>query len=93
MPITLLRFRDIKECGIAASWSQLRNLIKKYGFPLGRMISPNVRAWHEAEIDSWLASRPTAGPELRGAAKARRGRPRKQATVAPPAAAVGSPEV
>ena len=29
------------------------------------------------EVEPWLASRPTAGPPPRGAAKAGRGRPRK----------------
>lgn len=73
----LLRFPDLQERGIARSWAQLKNL-QKLGFPLGRMLSPNARVWTEDEVDAWLASRPVEGPELRGAAKGRRGRPRQQ---------------
>lgn len=74
----LVKFRRIKERGIADSRAQLDNLIKKYGFPRGRMLGPNTRVWdEEEEIDPWLASRPVEGPALRGAAKAGRGRPRK----------------
>ena len=73
---TLLQFPDLQERGIARSWAQLKNL-QKHGFPLGRMLSPNTRVWTEAEVDDWLASRPVEGPSPRGAAKSRRGRPRK----------------
>lgn len=82
-----VRFRRIKERGIADSWAQLKNLIEHYGFPPGRMIGPNTRAWdEEKEIEPWLASRPVEGPEPRGAAKARRGRPRKAEAAARQAA-------
>lgn len=84
--MTWIRFAWLKEQKIVDSWAQLKNLQETYDFPLGRMLSPNIRAWHlENEIEPWLASRPVEGPELRGAAKARRGRPRKPA--APEAAA------
>jgi predicted DNA-binding transcriptional regulator AlpA len=73
----LLRFRHLKERGVVDSWPQLKRLQQFYGFPQGRMLSPNVRTWTEDEIDTWIGSRPTAGPAPRGAAKARRGRPRK----------------
>lgn len=72
----LLRFVDLRERGIARSWAQIRNLQRR-GFPLGRMLSPNTRVWTEDEVDVWLASRPVEGPAPRGAAKGRRGRPRK----------------
>jgi hypothetical protein len=73
-----LRFRDLKERQIVDSWPQLGNLIEKQGFPRGRMLSANVRAWDEEnEIEPWLASRPIAGAAPRGAAKAGKGRPRK----------------
>jgi predicted DNA-binding transcriptional regulator AlpA len=77
--IKLLRFPDLQEHGIVDSWAQLGNLIRKQGFPQGRMIGLNSRAWTETEVADWLASRPTAGPPPRGAAKAGRGRPRKAA--------------
>jgi Prophage CP4-57 regulatory protein (AlpA) len=69
-----LRFADLKERGIIASWPMLRRRIDRDGFPEGRLLGPNSRAWSEAEIERWLAGRPTArkaGP--------RGGRPRKSA--------------
>jgi hypothetical protein len=80
-----LRFRHLKERGIADSWAQLSNLIDKHGFPPGHMLGPNTRVWDEEdELEPWLASRPIAGPEPRGAAaKARRGRQRKAAPADP----------
>jgi predicted DNA-binding transcriptional regulator AlpA len=75
----LLRFRDLKERGIIPNWPTLRVRIARDGFPPGRMLGPNSRAWTEAEIDVWLRSRPTAGPAPRGAAARGRGRPRAEA--------------
>jgi hypothetical protein len=43
--IVLLRYRDLKARGIVASWAQLKRLQDHYGFPLGRMLSPNTRVW------------------------------------------------
>lgn len=69
------RFADLKASGLVGNWAQLRNLIRDHNFPPGRMLSPNVRAWSDAEIEQWLASRPQAGcgsaPPLRGGAKTR----------------------
>jgi hypothetical protein len=73
----LLRFRDLQERGIIPNWPTLRARIDRDGFPRGRMIGPNSRAWTESEVDAWIKSRPTAGPAPRGAAKTRRRRPRK----------------
>jgi hypothetical protein len=66
-----IRFRDLKARGIVDSWPQLKNIQEKHGFPLGRLLSPQVRVWDEQEeIEPWLASRPVnAEPQLRGAAK------------------------
>jgi hypothetical protein len=44
-----IRFHDLKVRGIVNSWAQLGNLIEKYDFPPGRMLSPNTRAWDEEE--------------------------------------------
>jgi predicted DNA-binding transcriptional regulator AlpA len=74
-----LRFADLKAAGIVASWPMLRRRIERDGFPPGRMLGPNTRAWSEAEIDAWLRSRPTAGPAPRGVAKARRRRRQREA--------------
>jgi hypothetical protein len=69
----LLRFADLKTRRIVNSWPQLRRLQQLHGFPRGRMLSPNIRAWTEAEVDDWIASRPVenTGP-LRGRAKGKR---------------------
>ena len=70
MPIpTFIRFHDLYERGIAKSWPQLKNLQDKYGFPKGRLIGGNTRAWSEEEIAAWLESRPTDSVPLKGAAK------------------------
>jgi predicted DNA-binding transcriptional regulator AlpA len=67
----LLRFADLQALGLVASWPQLRNLQRDTGFPAGRMIGVNTRAWDEAEVEAWIASRPVEGPAPRGIAKAK----------------------
>ena len=64
--LRLLRFRDIKGQGIADSWPQLKNLIDNYGFPPGRLTSPQIRTWTEDEIAEWYASRPTGPGVVKG---------------------------
>jgi predicted DNA-binding transcriptional regulator AlpA len=80
MTIQLLRFRDLKQRRIISNWPTLRVRIDRDGFPPGRMIGPNSRAWTEDEVAAWIESRPTAGPPPRGAA--RRGRERAEAAIA-----------
>ena len=70
----LLRYRNLKERGIANSWPQLKRMIELHGFPRGRLLSPNIRAWTEDEIGAWIASRPVDGGQLHGAAKAKHAR-------------------
>jgi predicted DNA-binding transcriptional regulator AlpA len=55
-----LRYADLKARGIVNNRVNLGNWIKKYDFPCGQMIGPNTRAWAEAEVEAWLAARPTA---------------------------------
>jgi len=55
-----LRFADLKARGIVNNWPSLKNRIKKFGFPCGRLIGPNTRAWTEEEVERWIAARPTA---------------------------------
>jgi predicted DNA-binding transcriptional regulator AlpA len=55
-----VRFRHIRAAGIADSYTALDRLVRDHGFPVGRLISPNVRAWTVEEIEGWLATRPTA---------------------------------
>jgi hypothetical protein len=69
----LLRFRDLKARGVVKNWPQLKRLQQLYGFPLGKMLSPNIRVWTEAEIDAWIESRPIENIQpLRGALRTRR---------------------
>jgi predicted DNA-binding transcriptional regulator AlpA len=60
---TLLRFKQLQQRRIVSNWPQLKELIEKHGFPVGKYLSPNVRIWDEDEIDAWLASRPLAEPD------------------------------
>jgi predicted DNA-binding transcriptional regulator AlpA len=54
-----LRFEDLKERGIVKHWLTLRRWIKHAGFPPGILLGPNTRAFPEADVEAWLASRPT----------------------------------
>jgi hypothetical protein len=67
-----MRFADLKDRGIVNSWPQLKRLQQLHGFPLGRMLSPNIRAWSEDEIVAWFDSRPVENLRpLQGAPRAR----------------------
>jgi predicted DNA-binding transcriptional regulator AlpA len=57
---TFIRFADLKAAGIVNSWTTLQDRIRCYGFPPGRLIGPNVRAWTPEEIRNYIASCPTA---------------------------------
>ena len=55
----LLRFKDLQRLGVTASWAGLRNLQDHQNFPLGKLLGPATRVWTTAELNAWLASRPT----------------------------------
>ena len=66
----MLRFGDLQERRIADSRGRLGRMQKRHGFPAGVMLSQNVRAWPEDQVDAWLANRPTANATpLKGAAR------------------------
>jgi hypothetical protein len=68
----LLRFKNLQQRGIVKNWPQFKRSQELYGFPLGRMLSPNIRAWTEEEIDAWIESRPIENTRpLQGAPKAK----------------------
>jgi predicted DNA-binding transcriptional regulator AlpA len=46
--------------GVFNSRMTLWRAIRDHGFPPGILITPNRRAWTEDEVDTWIASRPTA---------------------------------
>jgi hypothetical protein len=69
-----LRYADLQARGIVKSRAALKELQRNWGFPLGRLLGPNTRAWdEETEIDPRVASRPT-GPKPTPKSP---GRPRK----------------
>jgi hypothetical protein len=57
--LRLLQFKDLQAAGVVRHYQQLRNLIDQEEFPVGRWVGKNTRAWTEAEIEAWLAKRPT----------------------------------
>jgi predicted DNA-binding transcriptional regulator AlpA len=67
-----LRFSDLLARGILKNRATLGNWIK-HGFPRGTLLGPNTRAWTEAEVDAYLAARPTA-PKPTSLTRDRRGR-------------------
>jgi hypothetical protein len=77
--LKVYRFRDLKDRGLVNSWAQLQRMIRKYNFPMGRMLTPQCRVWTPEELEAWLASRPVDGPAFRGVALQKRGRPRAKA--------------
>jgi hypothetical protein len=56
---SLLRFKDLKECGYVKNWPQLRYMVEHYGFPPGRLVGANSRTWTVNEVADWYASRPS----------------------------------
>ena len=85
-----IRYPELVARGIVNSRPQLSNLIIRQGFPPGRLLSPNVRAWTEDEIADWLASRPVA-PDLekyialgKASAAARGGKSFRRSPLRPP---------
>ena len=68
MTPTLLRFADLKARGIVNNWVTLLRWIEHEGFPTGRKLGPNTRAWTDDEISEWIAERPRASAEHDGEA-------------------------
>lgn len=64
----LLRFTHLKALGIVTNHPQLKRLVELEGFPPGFLLGPNSRAWHEDEVEEWLANRPTTRRVAEGGA-------------------------
>jgi hypothetical protein len=60
----MLRFNDLKARGVVNNWVTLLSWIEKQGFPPGRLLGPNTRAWTDQEVAEWIASRPTPFKEV-----------------------------
>jgi predicted DNA-binding transcriptional regulator AlpA len=58
LPI-FVRYKDLVAAGICDSYRQLYNMIDNDGFPVGVMLSPNVRAWRVQHVRAWLDARPS----------------------------------
>jgi predicted DNA-binding transcriptional regulator AlpA len=55
----LIRYNDLVAKGVVNSRMTLKRLIDRQGFPTGRLITPNSRAWEEEDVDAWITARPT----------------------------------
>ena len=62
----LVRYSDLVERGIVSSWMQLSQFIDNQGFPVGRLLGANTRAWTLDEVNAWLAARPTGKKPVPG---------------------------
>jgi hypothetical protein len=65
---TFVRFKTLKQRGIADNWVRVKDLIANHGFPPGRLLSPQVRVWTEDELAEWLETRPVEPAAPRGIA-------------------------
>jgi predicted DNA-binding transcriptional regulator AlpA len=80
----LIRYTDLVAKGVVNSRMTLKRLIDNQGFPPGRLVTPNSRAWIEEDVDAWIAARPTARKQsTRQASGARTKREADQALGAP----------
>jgi predicted DNA-binding transcriptional regulator AlpA len=59
-PKRYISYPGLVDKGAVNSRMTLWRMIREHGFPEGIMITPNRRVWDEAEVDAWIASRPTA---------------------------------
>ncbi len=64
----MLRFPDLVARGLFVSRMTLKRAIDSQGFPPGVLITPNARAWSEAEVNAWIAARPVSRKSARKAA-------------------------
>ena len=60
----LIRYADLVNKGIVNSRMTLKRLIDNQGFPPGIRVTPNSRAWVEADVDAWVSNRPVARKQL-----------------------------
>jgi hypothetical protein len=60
---TLVRFEDLRQRGIVNSWAALKHMQQTAGFPKGRLIGPNTRAWTDEEVAQWWNTRPVEPSE------------------------------
>jgi hypothetical protein len=56
---TLWRYRDLRERGFVKSRAQLKKMIDEYGFPEGKLLSPNTRTWTDQEVIAYYEACPS----------------------------------
>jgi predicted DNA-binding transcriptional regulator AlpA len=54
-----IRYNDLVAKGVFNSRMTLKRAIDDQDFPPGVLITPNARVWDEAEVDAWIAARPS----------------------------------
>jgi predicted DNA-binding transcriptional regulator AlpA len=74
---TYLRYSELKARGVVKNRTQLKHMIDSYGFPRGRLLSPNVRVWTDTEVDEYIDSRPIEPKPVPKSTGRPKGRPRK----------------
>lgn len=57
MTVKYLRYADLVERQIVNNRTTLARWIKDYGFPAGKLLGPNTRAWPDDQIEAWLDAR------------------------------------
>ena len=55
--LKLLRFKDLRDLGIVNNRVTLARWIEHEGFPPGRLLGPNSRAYPSDDVDTWLTDR------------------------------------
>jgi predicted DNA-binding transcriptional regulator AlpA len=50
-------FSVLKERKVVENRTQLKRMQDQLGFPRGVLLSPNRRAWDEAEVEAWIDGR------------------------------------
>jgi prophage regulatory protein len=59
----LLSFPELRPRGVPYSREHLRRLVKEEKFPAPVSLSPKRMAWHEADIEEWIAGLPRRSPK------------------------------
>jgi hypothetical protein len=55
-----LTYDDLPSYGVKYTRVHLTRLMRKGLFPIAVRLSPNRIAWHQADIEKWVAERPPA---------------------------------
>ena len=70
-----LRYDDLVAMGLVNNRNTLKNWIRNYGFPPGKLVGPNSRRWCQSEVEAFIKTKLSA-PKWFAVARKPRGRPR-----------------